>query len=543
VNATAPTLTLTSCPEDITSDGNVVSWAEPTASSTCFTGLLKIEQTEGPANGSAFPAGTTRVSYLIADECDNTEVCFFNVTVTGDTGCATPNITLLNVPTDVSVACDAIPVVANVTTQGGCGTVNVDFIEEMVGDNCAGTITRTWTATDSEGNSSTASQTISISDTTAPVLSGVPADVTHPKGQPLPTAPQVTATDNCDNNVVITFDEVTGSDVVTRTWTAVDNCGNIVEATQTITLIDDNSCPAAGTPCDDNDPNTENDVQDGNCNCNGTPIQTVCDLGFNISAVTCNNNGTQTEPNDDQFTFDLVVFNPAGGTGYTVDGVSYEYGVTYTFGNYPIANGAATIVVYDIDNSGCSDVVTVDAPAPCTTACDITASAANVVCNDNGTPSDPSDDTFTFDLTVTGVGNPWAFMVGSEVYDYDVAHPFGPFLIANGDINLVVVDKDNPTCTDEIRISAPATCSDQPVQNCNKEVLFVVGRLNLNSGDRAAKERLEHLGLNVTLVDDDFSQTSDANGKGLIVVSSTVSSGRVKAKYRDLAIPFVTWEA
>lgn len=41
-------------------------------------------------------------------------------------------------------------------------------------------------------------------------------------------------------------------------------------------------CPAAGTACDDNDPTTENDVEDGNCNCAGIPcptVGTVCDDG------------------------------------------------------------------------------------------------------------------------------------------------------------------------------------------------------------------------------------------------------------------------
>ncbi|MEM6964762.1 MAG: discoidin domain-containing protein [Bacteroidota bacterium] len=31
------------------------------------------------------------------------------------------------------------------------------------------------------------------------------------------------------------------------------------------------ACPDAGTPCDDNDPTTENDVEDGSCNCAGIP--------------------------------------------------------------------------------------------------------------------------------------------------------------------------------------------------------------------------------------------------------------------------------
>jgi len=37
-------------------------------------------------------------------------------------------------------------------------------------------------------------------------------------------------------------------------------------------------CDPAGTPCDDGNPTTENDIEDGNCNCAGTPIPVNCDL-------------------------------------------------------------------------------------------------------------------------------------------------------------------------------------------------------------------------------------------------------------------------
>ena len=52
-----------------------------------------------------------------------------------------------------------------------------------------------------------------------------------------------TATDNC-GEVVITVDEVTtagscaGDYVITRTFTATDDCGNATTATQTITIVD-----------------------------------------------------------------------------------------------------------------------------------------------------------------------------------------------------------------------------------------------------------------------------------------------------------------
>ena len=42
------------------------------------------------------------------------------------------------------------------------------------------------------------------------------------------------------------------------------------------------SCPLAGTSCYDGNPNTLNDIEDGNCNCVGTPIQnTDCELIVN----------------------------------------------------------------------------------------------------------------------------------------------------------------------------------------------------------------------------------------------------------------------
>ena len=62
------------------------------------------------------------------------------------------------------------------------------------------------------------------------------------------------ATDNCDNNPVITFAEVEepgtceGNYTLIRTWTATDNCGNTSQMTQIVTVGDNTSpmisCPA-----------------------------------------------------------------------------------------------------------------------------------------------------------------------------------------------------------------------------------------------------------------------------------------------------------
>ena len=60
-----------------------------------------------------------------------------------------------------------------------CGEVTIDVVEVTTPGACAGdyTITGSFTATDVCGNSTSATQTITIIDTTAPVLS-IPDDYT-----------------------------------------------------------------------------------------------------------------------------------------------------------------------------------------------------------------------------------------------------------------------------------------------------------------------------------------------------------------------------
>ena len=86
VNAQASALTLVSCPEDITTDANNFTWDLPTVSTTCFTGNIEINQIVGPDRGSTPAAGVHQIAYLINDDCGNSEVCIFNVTVCSEDG-------------------------------------------------------------------------------------------------------------------------------------------------------------------------------------------------------------------------------------------------------------------------------------------------------------------------------------------------------------------------------------------------------------------------------------------------------------------------
>jgi hypothetical protein len=76
-----------------------------------------------------------------------------------------------------------------------------------------------------------------------------------------------------------------------------------------------------------------------------------------------------------------------------------------------------------------------------------------------------------------------------------------------------------------------------------RNALLVVGSTNLNSGDNAAKTRLQNLGFTVTAkVANNSLVTADADGKALIVISSTSTASNVANKFRYVPVPVVLWE-
>jgi len=122
-------------------------------------------------------------------------------------------------------------------------------------------ITRTWTATDTCGNSSMASQTITVEDSEAPMLTCADDDTITCEAVLMFTPP--TATDNCDPDPqidTVSFDSTAGPGqgewTYTMCWTATDTCGNVSEqCCQTIIreACEENGCTFTiggwGTEC------------------------------------------------------------------------------------------------------------------------------------------------------------------------------------------------------------------------------------------------------------------------------------------------------
>ncbi|HQX03939.1 MAG TPA: hypothetical protein PKZ44_07460, partial [Flavobacterium sp.] len=153
--------------------------------------------------------------------------------------------TIAALPAESTINCPATPDFAQAIANDSCGTATLTFVDVRTDGDCAGSysITRTWTATDASGNTSTASQTINVQDVSAPVIADLPIESTI-NCPAVPQFTQATATDECGSEFTLSFSDVTtngacaGSYSITRTWTATDICGNSSTATQTINVQD-----------------------------------------------------------------------------------------------------------------------------------------------------------------------------------------------------------------------------------------------------------------------------------------------------------------
>ena len=163
--------------------------------------------------------------------------------------------TLIGLPADLTVNCEDLPVAATVTATDLCDD-EVNVLYSQTDDKalgCAGNyrITRTWTAQDDCGNKTVGRQVITVKDVTAPNLIGVPANVTVSTVNDIPALPSVKGVDNCSDTatVVLTQTEVLyqcDGKIITRKWTATDECGNAATKTQVITVTG-SPLPIAGT--------------------------------------------------------------------------------------------------------------------------------------------------------------------------------------------------------------------------------------------------------------------------------------------------------
>ena len=156
-------------------------------------------------------------------------------------------------PPDVNVSC-AIDVPAKIdltATDDIDGEITASPSDSYTPGGCPNhfVVVRTWTFTDSGGNTSVVSQTITVEDNEPPVItSELPQDMNLDCGTEIPAPAKLTATDNCGQTwTKLPVTELTPGGcpnrfTLVRTWTFSDTCKNVTRHTQTIT-VEDNEPP------------------------------------------------------------------------------------------------------------------------------------------------------------------------------------------------------------------------------------------------------------------------------------------------------------
>ncbi len=245
---------LTNCPTNISVIAQnfgceaIVNWTAPTATDNCD--LASVVSTHAP--GDTFSAGNTTVTYTATDACGNASTCSFTVIVTcANIPCSVAPI--INCPADYS-ACPGASIAPNVTgyataTAGltACDDPIVSFTDAVVNSGpCqdAKTIHRTWTATDPYDATVSTScvQVLTLNDTTPPVVTNCPADISllgDINCQAVATWVAPVSSDNCGAPTVSTT-HPSGSTfncgTTTVTYTFTDACGNSTSCSFNVTV-------------------------------------------------------------------------------------------------------------------------------------------------------------------------------------------------------------------------------------------------------------------------------------------------------------------
>ncbi|MFN0031446.1 MAG: T9SS type A sorting domain-containing protein, partial [Flavobacteriales bacterium] len=213
-----------------------------------FIDECDIELTVVAASDNEF-AGCSYIihkSWTATDNCGNSAVAYQDITLADNT----PPV-LMGIAENATVQCSAIPTLPLVVAQDNCdGDVEVVFTETQT-TGCPYTITRVWVATDDCGNEASQTQILTIIDTQAPVILGVPLNANVECGQPIPAA-VVQALDNCSEELNLSLDVSTVDNecgaVMTRTWSATDDCGNTTTQIQVINIMDTTAPQLLGVP-------------------------------------------------------------------------------------------------------------------------------------------------------------------------------------------------------------------------------------------------------------------------------------------------------
>lgn len=232
--------------------GSNVFWTVPTVFDNCPNSTLVGSATPG----DYFPIGTTTITYIATDSDNHTDTCSFTITLNDTeapvfTGCPA-DIFQSSTPT----SCDAVVTWTPPVATDNCALMSVVNNYNPGDIFPSGQTQVMYIATDSVGNIDTCSFFVYISDSTAPVISGCPANIslnTNGNCQAIATWTPPTVIDNCP--VVSMISNYNSGDTfslgtTTVIYIATDGVGNADSCIFTVTVLDSIAPVISACPTD-----------------------------------------------------------------------------------------------------------------------------------------------------------------------------------------------------------------------------------------------------------------------------------------------------
>lgn len=233
---TAPTLDVLNL-ADINESCQVTILVSPTATDDCAGSISGTHDANLPITNQ----GTTTITWTYDDGNGNTSSQTQNVVISDLTAPVMDNALL----TDINAECEVISLTSPTATDNCAGSISGTH-DATLPISIQGTTVVTWTYDDGNGNTSSQTQNIVITDLTDPIADNANlADVTAECEVTSLTAP--TASDACSGAITGTHNAtlpITAQGTTIVTWTYDDGNGNSSTQDQNV-VIDDISVPIA----------------------------------------------------------------------------------------------------------------------------------------------------------------------------------------------------------------------------------------------------------------------------------------------------------
>jgi 4-hydroxy-3-methylbut-2-enyl diphosphate reductase IspH len=402
VDTTAPEI---SAPADITLeassvDTNIVNLDSATSSDIQDVTIYVMAP-------DVFPLGETTVTWTAVDTSGNSAVTTQTVTIVDTTKPA------LSIPQDQIVeASNLDETFVNIGQAEAHDITGISSIVNNAPDVFPlGSTLVTWTTTDNHENTTTAYQTITVVDTTAPTII-VPDDITSEAIDP--------NTNHIELGELVASDSV-GVESITNdkpdafpfgstnvTWTVTDTSGNISQTTQTVTLIDTTS-PEISVPAD---------IVAEATSLSGNMIELGEATGYDIMGITS------------------ITEHPA--RFFTLGETTIEWTVVDTSGNSASATQTVTIV----------DTTAPSITAPSSITMEATSTNSNIVALGNPVSSDLVD--------IPSISNnaPDVFPLGETIVTWIAIDTSGNSASATQTVTIIDTTSPELTIPEDIIISA-----------------------------------------------------------------------------------------